>query len=135
MVAQLGRTGRRGGGGFYQEVGGKRSLWSGLREHFARAEAQPAVTELVDRLLVIQAVEAARCMEEGILQAAIDADVGAILGWGFAPWTGGPLAYIDTIGVAAFVQRADALADRFGDRYCPPASLRTMAAEGRRFGG
>jgi len=135
MVGQLHRTGRRGGGGFYDEASGKRRLWSGLGEHFPVAAEQPAAAGLIERFLTIQAVETARCFEEGVLLAAIDADVGALLGWGFAPWTGGPLAYIDTVGLPAFVARADALADALGERYRPPAGLRAMAAEGRRFHG
>ena len=78
-------------------------------------------------------IEAARCMDAGVLRAVEDADVGAILGWGFAPYTGGPLSYIDQIGVAQFVARADELAAAHGARFEPPALLRRMAAEGTSF--
>jgi 3-hydroxyacyl-CoA dehydrogenase/enoyl-CoA hydratase/3-hydroxybutyryl-CoA epimerase len=135
LVVELGRTGRRGGGGFYRYEGDKKALWTGLREAFPPAAAQPPVEELVDRMLVVQALEAARCMEAGVLLAVPDADVGAVLGWGFAPWTGGPLSYIDTIGAAAFVAKADALAARFGERFSPPAILREMGARGGRWYG
>ena len=91
--------------------------------------------ELKTRLLYRQAVEAARCFEEGVVTAARDADVGAILGWGFAPWTGGPLSMIDGIGTAAFVATCDRLAKTYGPRFEPPKLLRDMAARGEGFYG
>ncbi|MCB9683206.1 MAG: enoyl-CoA hydratase/isomerase family protein [Alphaproteobacteria bacterium] len=133
MVQQQQRTGKRGGKGFYDYDGKTRRLWPGLADHFPLAADQPDAATLEERFLYVQAVEAARCMDEGILLAAADADVGAVLGWGFAPWTGGPLSFIDTVGVQAFVDRADALADAYGERFRPPGLLRVMAAEGRTF--
>jgi 3-hydroxyacyl-CoA dehydrogenase/enoyl-CoA hydratase/3-hydroxybutyryl-CoA epimerase len=133
LVGELDRTGKRSGRGFYDYDDHGKRLWPGLAEHFPPAPAQPDVQTLKDRFLYIQALEAARCMEEGLLLAAADADVGAVLGWGFAAWTGGPLSYVDTIGAAAFVARCEALSAAFGDRFDPPALLRTMAAEGGRF--
>ena len=88
---------------------------------------------LRDRLLGIQAIEAARAVSEGIIQRRRDAEVGAIFGIGFAPGTGGPLSYIDRIGPKAFVDRMDAFADQFGDRYAPPHELRVMAGHGNTF--
>ena len=87
------------------------------------------------RLLHRQAVEMARCFEEGVVTDAREADVGAILGWGFAPWTGGPASYIDGIGVAEFVRQCDALAQKYGERFTPPKLLRDMAASGESFYG
>ena len=134
LVAQAGRKGKRSGGGFYDydEAGG-RGLWSGLAEHFPRADVQPSSDDVIERYLYVQAVEAARCMDEGVVRAIPDADVGAILGWGFAPYSGGPLSFIDGVGVAAFVARADTLADTHGERFRPPGLLRTMAEEQRSF--
>ena len=126
------RAGKRTGAGFYDYSADGKRLWSGLAALYPPG-AQPAVTDLVERFLYTQALEAARCMDEGILLAAADADVGAVMGWGFAPYTGGPLSYIDTIGAAAFVDRADALAAQLGERFTPPPILRKMAAEGTRF--
>jgi len=91
------------------------------------------VDELKRRFLFIQAIETARCMEEQVLLAPQDGDVGAILGWGFAPWTVGPLIDIDTIGAAAFVEEAKRLAGLYGPRFTPPALLERMAAEGTTF--
>ena len=134
LVEQEGRIGRKGGGGFYDyPAEGPKRLWPGLARLAPPAAAQPNVTEAKQRLLAIQALEAARCLHEGILIEAGDADLGAVLGWGFAPWTGGPLSWVDMQGSAAFVVLCDGLADRHGERFRPHQALRRMAAEGAAF--
>ena len=140
LVFELDRTGKRSGRGFYDYAQGPdgrptKRLWTGIAEHWRPAETQPSVDDLVERLLYCQAVEAARAMDEGVITDPGQADVGAILGWGFAPWSGGPFSYMDRIGVPAFVARADALADAHGERFRPPALLRSMAEDGRSFFG
>ena len=137
MVTELGRFGRKNRKGFYDypENGPKR-LWQGISELVPQkvTEGTPElVEELRKRLLYRQAVEAARCMEEGVVTAPEDADVGAILGWGFAPWTGGPISLIDTVGVAKFVEECDRMAQKYGARFAPPKLLRDMAAKGETF--
>lgn len=136
MYAKLGRAGRKSSKGFYDypEKGAK-SLWPGLAEHFPQMPAaeQPPVEEIKKRLLYTQALDAVRCIEEGVLTAPEDGDVGAILGLGFAPYTGGPLSMIDTIGAATFVAECDALAAKYGERFLPPKLLRDMAARGESF--
>ena len=134
MVIELGRTGKKAGKGFYEySADGKKHLWAGLSGLAKVADAQPGVEELKTRFLYIQALEAARCYEEKVVTAPEDADVGAILGWGFAPWSGGPLSLIDTVGVAEFVRQCDALAQRLGPRFAPCTLLREMAAKGAKF--
>jgi 3-hydroxyacyl-CoA dehydrogenase/enoyl-CoA hydratase/3-hydroxybutyryl-CoA epimerase len=93
------------------------------------------VDELKKRFLYRQAVEAARCYAEGVVTDPRDADVGAILGWGFAPWTGGPISLIDTVGLEAFVHECDRMAQTYGPRFTPPQLLRDMAARGETFYG
>ncbi len=136
MVA-LGRFGRKNGKGMYDyPEGGAKRLWAGLAE-LAPVKVASSTPELVEalkqRLLYRQAVETARCMDENVVTDPRDADVGAILGWGFAPWTGGPISLIDSVGIATFVAQCDALAGHVGERFAPPELLRRMAADGSRF--
>jgi len=128
MVDKLGRLGKKIGKGFYDyPQGAPKHLWSSLAQEFALAATQPSVDDVKQRLMFIQSVETARCLEEKVLLAPVDADVGAILGWGFPPCLGGPIGQIDTVGVAEFVQTCEALAQRVGPRFAPPQLLRDMA--------
>ncbi len=137
MVVDQGRLGRKNGKGFYDyPKDGKKSLWPGLADIVKPrvTEAEPdLVDELKKRMLYRQAIEAARCYEEGVVTDPRDADVGAILGWGFAPWTGGPVSLIDTVGAAKFVEECDRFAQKYGKRFMPNALLRDMAAKGDTF--
>jgi 3-hydroxyacyl-CoA dehydrogenase/enoyl-CoA hydratase/3-hydroxybutyryl-CoA epimerase len=133
-IVALGRIGKKSGKGFYEyPEGGKKFLWPGLAEQFPRAATQPSVDELVQRLIAIQSAESARCMEEGVLTTARDADVGSILGWGFPPFRGGTISQIHSVGVANFVAQCDQLVARHGERFKPTQSLRDMAAKGETF--
>lgn len=138
MVEDLGRYGRKNGKGFYDYDTKPKKLWSGLSD-LAPVTIADSTPELVadqkQRLLYRQAVEVARCWEEGVIDDPREADVGAILAWGFAPWTGGPITYIDQIGLKAFVEQADAYAAQYGNRFSPPQLLRDMAARGETFYG
>jgi 3-hydroxyacyl-CoA dehydrogenase / enoyl-CoA hydratase / 3-hydroxybutyryl-CoA epimerase len=134
MVEKLGRKGRKNGKGFYEyPPEGKKFLWPGLADHFPPAKSQPDVASLKKRFLYRQVVEAARCFDEGVLRDAASGDVGAIFGWGFAPFTGGPFSMIDTIGPKAFVKEAEALAKTFGPRFSPSKGLTARAAKGKPF--
>jgi 3-hydroxyacyl-CoA dehydrogenase / enoyl-CoA hydratase / 3-hydroxybutyryl-CoA epimerase len=131
MVKQFKRIGRRGGAGFYDyPADGRKHLWSGLAQEFPLAATQPEVEELKQRLLCIQALEAARCFEEGVITDAADADLGSILGVGFPAWTGGALSFIDTVGIAQFVSMCEQLAARHGPRFAPSAWLIGRARRG-----
>ena len=133
MVVELERFGRKNSKGSYEYTENGKRLWPGLADHFPLADEQPAADEVKARLLVRQAVEAARCFEEKVLINASSGDVGAIFGIGFPPYTGGPFSFIDTMGVPAFVTEADRLADAYGERFRPPQLLRDMAAKGETF--
>ncbi len=131
MVERLDRRGKRHGKGFYDyPKGEKKRLWPGLGEIYPTAAQQPSVDEVKKRLLYVQALETARCHEEGVIMAPADADIGAILGWGFPSWTGGTLSLIDTVGPAAFVAECERLAIAYGQRFAPTDTLRRMAAHG-----
>ena len=134
MVEELGRPGRSAGKGFYDyPADGAKRLWPGLAERFPVAEAQPEVDEVKTRMLYVQSVESARCLQEGVVTSPRDADVGSILGWGFAPFTGGVISLIDSVGAEAFVAECKRLARRHGRRFAPPKILKEMAATGARF--
>ena len=137
MVVELGRLGRKNGKGYYDYPagGGDKRLWPGLSDHWPWALHQPAATEVRERLLYRQLAECARCHEEGVLTAPEDGDIGAIFGWGFAPWTGGPFSHMDTVGIAQVVETLDRLASRHGERFAPTRQLRDMAARGETFYG
>ena len=137
MVTELGRLGRKNGKGFYDYAAdGTKKLWPGLEELVPvhRTDADPAlIEEIRTRLLYRQAVEAARCMAEKVVTNPREADVGAILGWGFAPWTGGPISLIEGVGLGKFVETCDALAAKYGSRFTPPEWLREKAGRGESF--
>jgi 3-hydroxyacyl-CoA dehydrogenase/enoyl-CoA hydratase/3-hydroxybutyryl-CoA epimerase len=138
LVETSARPGVKGGKGFYDyDSRGKRSrLWPSLFDYGKGKWRNDAdADELRQRLLTIQALEAARCFEEGVITDPRDADVGAILGWGFAPYTGGPISMIDTMGAAEFVKQCEALAAKHGERFQPNKLLRDMARKGETFYG
>jgi 3-hydroxyacyl-CoA dehydrogenase/enoyl-CoA hydratase/3-hydroxybutyryl-CoA epimerase len=135
MVLDHDRRGRKNGRGFYDYLtdGSPKTLWPRLLE-IAAVKISVADANLIEeirtRLLYRQAVEAARCLDEGVITDPRAADVGAVLGWGFAKWTGGPLSLIDGVGVGAFVATCDRLAAKYGSRFTPPWLLRDIAAAG-----
>jgi 3-hydroxyacyl-CoA dehydrogenase/enoyl-CoA hydratase/3-hydroxybutyryl-CoA epimerase len=138
MVVDLGRLGRKNGKGFYDyPEKGPKSLWpglAGLQETHLDPD-QIDIGELKQRFLVIQALEAARAVEEGVVTDPREADVGSIIGFGFAPFTGGVLSYIDGIGAGNFVAICDRLRQKFGPRFAPPRILLDMARDEGSFYG
>lgn len=134
MVMEFKRPGRAGGGGFYDyPADGKKALWPGLTKAFGRGTIDVDFEELKDRLLYRQAIETARCLEEGVLTTFHDANIGSIFGIGFPAWTGGALQFINHVGPRKFVQRAEALAKKYGVRFAVPAIVRDKAGNGELF--
>src|SRR5207302_167776 len=138
MVTDHGRLGRKNGKGFYDyPVQGPKTLWPGLAA-LQETKLDPDtidVAELKQRFLVTQAVEAARVIEQGVVTDPREADVGSILGFGFAPFTGGTLSFIDFMGTRKFVELCHKLEAKYGSRFTPPKLLTEMAAKGETFYG
>ena len=129
MVLDFERPGRSGGAGFYEYADGRRTrLWPGLAEHFgpSRPDAIP-FEDMKERLLFVEALETVKCFDEGVITSVPDANIGSIMGIGFPPWTGGVVQFMTGYpgGLPGFVARANQLADRYGPRFAPPASLPT----------
>jgi 3-hydroxyacyl-CoA dehydrogenase/enoyl-CoA hydratase/3-hydroxybutyryl-CoA epimerase len=136
-MADDGRLGKKTNAGFYTyDAAGKREgLWPDLATRYPVAEQQPALTEVQHRLLFAQVLEAVRALQDGVLTDIREGDVGAVLGWGFAPWSGGPFSWLDILGAARAVEICEALTDRYGPRFTAPELLRDMAAQGDTFYG
>ena len=138
MVEDHGRLGRKNGKGFYDYPSqGPKALWLGLAA-FQQTKLDPDRIDIVEfkqRFLVAQALEAARAVEEGVITDPREADVGSIIGFGFAPFTGGVLSYIDGIGAANFVVLCDRLQQKYGPRFAPPQILIDMAKAHETFYG
>jgi len=136
MVDTHGRFGRKNGRGFYDYPAkpAKKKLWPGLKDLYPQLRPEKVdYEELQQRLLVTIALEAARVMEEGIVTDPREADVGSILAFGFAPYTGGALSYIDGIGAKEFVKIAKRLQKKYGAEFKAPKLLLDMAEKGETF--
>jgi len=134
-MADEGRLGRKARAGFYayDEKGKRLGLWRGIGTRFPPAAKQPDLREVQNRMTMTQVLEALRALEEGVLEDIREGDVGAILGWGFMPWSGGPFGYLDILGAARAIEICDDLAARHGERFAVPDLLRKMARSGERF--
>ena len=131
MTRRFGRLGKAHGAGFYEyPQDGPKFLWPQLQAQFRQADRKLSPSELIERLMFVQALEAVRCFEEGVVTSVAAANIGSIFGWGFAPFKGGTLQYIDDYGAPAFVDRARQLAERYGERFDPPAALLQLAKKG-----
>lgn len=136
-LEEQGRMGRKSNAGFfdYDDKGKRIQYWPGLQDKYPHADPQPSLQEVQDRLMFSQVLEAVRALEENVLEDIREGDVGAILGWGFAPWSGGPFSWLDIIGAPYAAERCDQLQAAFGDRFACPDLLRDMADKGQTFYG
>ena len=136
MVEEFDRGGRLAGAGFYEYVDGKRTnLWPGLKDAFGGDNRGVPFEDLKERMLFIESLETVKCLDEGVIETAADANIGSILGIGFPGWTGGVVQYMNGYegGLAGFVARARELAARYGERFEPPASLVEKAERGESY--
>ncbi|OIQ45526.1 MAG: 3-hydroxyacyl-CoA dehydrogenase, partial [Roseobacter sp. MedPE-SW] len=136
-MEDLGRLGRKANAGFfdYDEKGKRTGYWKGMQDKYPLLEDQPDLIEVQERLMFAQVLEAVRALEEGVLEDIREGDVGAVLAWGFAPWSGGPLSWLDIIGTPYAAERCDQLTAAYGERFACPDLLRDMAAKGQTFYG
>jgi 3-hydroxyacyl-CoA dehydrogenase/enoyl-CoA hydratase/3-hydroxybutyryl-CoA epimerase len=136
-MEEQGRLGRKTKAGFYDydEAGKRQGLSEVVKAQYPQSDDQPELIDVQHRLLFAQSLEAVRALEDGVLMDIREGDVGAILGWGFAPWSGGPLSWIDMLGAEYAAARCDELTEAFGDRFACPELLREMAAKGQTFYG
>ncbi|MCK0149585.1 3-hydroxyacyl-CoA dehydrogenase NAD-binding domain-containing protein [Marivita sp. S6314] len=136
-MEEQGRLGRKTAAGFYDydDKGKRQGLSEAVTAQYPQAEEQPELVDVQHRLLFAQSLEAVRALEDGVLMDIREGDVGAILGWGFAPWSGGPLSWLDMLGAEYAAARCDELTEAFGDRFACPELLREMAAKGQSFYG
>ncbi len=134
MAEGLNRPGRAGGGGFYEyPKDGPKHLWAGLASEFGRPGASVPLEDLRDRILYIQALEAIRIMEEGVVETSRDANIGSVFGIGYPRWTGGVIQFVNMIGTRRFAERSAELARRYGERFNPPQLLLEKAERNERF--
>ncbi|MBA57414.1 MAG: 3-hydroxyacyl-CoA dehydrogenase [Pseudomonadales bacterium] len=134
MIDEFDRAGKLAGKGFYDyPQGGKKTLWPGLKEAFGAGSKEIPFEDMKERFLFVQSLETVRCMEEGVIEKVADANIGSIMGIGFPPWTGGVVQYINQYGLREFVARAQELADKYGERFAPPALLVEKAEKGEIF--
>ncbi|TNE45506.1 MAG: 3-hydroxyacyl-CoA dehydrogenase [Deltaproteobacteria bacterium] len=134
-MLEAGRKGKAQGAGFYEyPENDKKFLWPELQSMFGY-DADKAIPqqEMIDRILFIQSLETIRCRDEGVFDSVEDANIGSIFGWGFAPFTGGTLQFINAYGLKNFVNRCNELAEKYGDRFQAPASLVERAEKGETF--
>ncbi|HMW94195.1 MAG TPA: 3-hydroxyacyl-CoA dehydrogenase NAD-binding domain-containing protein, partial [Chitinophagales bacterium] len=116
-MLELNRPGKAAGAGFYEyPKDGKKHLWEGLRQQFPLKE-QLSEHEMVERLLFVQAIDTVRCVEENVLRSVADANIGSIFGWGFSPFNGGTLQFINGYGLDKFVKRAAEYEAKYGERF------------------
>ena len=131
QFTEMGRLGKKAKAGFYEyPEGGKKHLWSGLAELFPVKAEQISTNDIKQRLLYRQVLEAVKCKEEGVLRSNLEADLGSIFAWGFPPYLGGTLSFVDTVGIKTFVSECDRLAEAYGERFRPTDKLREMASVG-----
>ncbi len=133
-MVENGRTGKAQRAGFYDyPADGRKFLWPELQRQFPATNGDLDQAEMIERLLFVQVLETVRCLAEGVVTSAADANIGSIFGWGFAPFTGGTLQFINAYGIRRFVERSGQLAGQYGARFEPPELLVEMAGKTARF--
>ena len=134
MTEKLNRLGRANGKGFYEYPdNGKKYLWPELQKHFPPTKNPLSQNKMIERMLFVQVIETIRCYEENVVTSVEDANIGSIFGWGFAPFKGGTLQFVNNYGIQEFEKQAQKLVKKYGERFAPPELLIEMAANNQTF--
>ena len=134
MTEKLNRLGRANGKGFYEYPdNGKKYLWPELQKHFPPTKNPLSQNKMIERMLFVQVIETIRCYEENVVTSVEDANIGSIFGWGFAPFKGGTLQFVNNYGIQEFEKQAQKLAKNYGKRFSPPKLLIEMATNNQIF--
>jgi len=134
MISEFGRGGRYHGGGYYEYAeDGSKSVWPKLYELYYREEVEMPREDIKERLLFRQVIESLKCLQEGVLRNVADGNVGSLLGIGAPQWTGGFIQFVNTYGLQRFIDRANELAEKYGERFQPPAIVAETLAKGESF--
>lgn len=134
LIGRYNRGGRHYGGGFYEyPANGPKFVWPVLYEIFHKPDAAISTEDVKDRILFRQVVESLKCLDEGVVTSVAEANIGALYGLGAPAWTGGYIQFVNTYGLRRFAARATQLADRYGERFRPPAILDRKIAAGEAF--
>ena len=134
MTEKLNRLGRANGRGFYEYPdNGEKYLWPELQKHFPPTKNPLSQNKMIERMLFVQVIETIRCYEENVVTSVEDANIGSIFGWGFAPFKGGTLQFVNDYGIQEFEKQAQKLAKKYGERFAPPELLIEMAANNQTF--
>lgn len=126
MLEELKRPGRAKKGGFYEYDGETRQLWKELAEHFPVTQTDYNLTELKERFLFAQVIEAVWCMQEGVIRSVAAANLGSIYGWGFPAFKGGVIQYVNDYGIESFIVKCNLYKKKYGQRFKAPKLLREM---------
>jgi 3-hydroxyacyl-CoA dehydrogenase/enoyl-CoA hydratase/3-hydroxybutyryl-CoA epimerase len=129
----INRPGKAAGAGFYEyPQGGTKYLWTELTTMFPQTTPL-SQQEMIDRMLIVQALDTVRCVEEGVLRSVADANIGSIFGWGFSPFNGGTLQFINAYGLEKLIERSKQLEAKYGERFAVPKLLQEKADKGELF--
>ena len=137
-MVEKGWLGKKSKQGFFTYTGKKDKaigpeVNSYLREFTGGRVSGMSETDIQDRIASRLVNEAAKCLEDGIIDNPVDGDIGLVFGIGFAPFKGGPFRYMDAVGVTSYVDRMNRFADELGEQFEPCQLLKDYAASGKKF--
>ncbi|KAL7508826.1 hypothetical protein ACHAXN_008949 [Cyclotella atomus] len=139
-MVEKGWTGRKSKQGFFTYSGKKDKkigpqVTAYLKEFTGGKVSNMSEVDIQDRIATRLVNEAAKCLEDEIIENPVAGDIGLVFGIGFAPFKGGPFRYLDAVGVGQYVDRMNGFADTLGEQFEPCQLLKDYAASGKKFHG